>query len=419
MPVETQENVAAEQSTERKQRGIFEKSPGVWWVRYSDAKGKIRREKAPGGLKSAAVQLYRKRKREVETGQKLPENLRRRCVPFSEIADDAFQRAKNKGKRSLHNDEGQIAVLKAWFGDRPADSITPEEISEKLRTGRNRRPKNTRAKKREQVPEGVGKTWSNKTRNDYRGLLYTIFRLAIEAGKCSVNPVDKVERCRVENERTRELLQDEEERLRKVIREKYPWHEPELDFALHTGVRHANMYGLKRKNATTPSLDWQNINLPFKEMSFKGTSMKAGKPLRVPLNDVALAALATWRERTGETGAVIRNEDGSLAHGAKHWFEDAISEAKIEDFTWHDLRHTFATRLRRLGVPLEDIGALLGHSIRSSGFGITARYAHVHMPNLHTAVAKLCAKPEGENATDTTTDTRRVREIKRKAANAN
>ncbi len=118
----------------------------------------------------------------------------------------------------------------------------------------------------------------------------------------------------------------------------------------------------------------------------------------------------------------IRNEDGTEAHGSKHWFEDAIRLAKIEGFTWHDLRHTFATRLRRLGVPLEDIGALLGHSIRSSGFGITARYAHVHMPNLHEAVAKLCPKkaeePEAENATVTPTATVTVMKKKRKVANA-
>src|SRR5256885_15679333 len=101
------------------ERGIFEREPDVWWVRFADGHGKIRREKAPGGLKSAAIQLYRKRKREVETGHKLPENLKRRCILFSEIADDAFKRAKNKGKRSLLTDEGQIAVLKEWFGLRP------------------------------------------------------------------------------------------------------------------------------------------------------------------------------------------------------------------------------------------------------------------------------------------------------------
>jgi hypothetical protein len=142
-------------------------------------------------------------RREIETGQKLPENMRRRSVPFSEIADDAFERAKNKGKRSLHNDEGQIAVLKEWFGDRPADGITAEEIDAKIRAGRSRRPRNTRTKQVGPAPEG--KPWSNKTRNDYRGLLFTIYKLAIENGKCSINIAAKVQRCEVQNERTREL----------------------------------------------------------------------------------------------------------------------------------------------------------------------------------------------------------------------
>jgi len=47
------------------QRGIYEKVHGsnVWWVRYADSAGSIRREKA--GVKSAAIKLYQKRKTEV------------------------------------------------------------------------------------------------------------------------------------------------------------------------------------------------------------------------------------------------------------------------------------------------------------------------------------------------------------------
>jgi hypothetical protein len=58
------------------ERGIFEKVPcsGVWWIRYADATGRIRREKA--GTWSAADKLYRKRKTEVLEGRKLPETLR-------------------------------------------------------------------------------------------------------------------------------------------------------------------------------------------------------------------------------------------------------------------------------------------------------------------------------------------------------
>jgi hypothetical protein len=63
------------------QRGIYEKSPGsgVCWIRYVDAQGRLRREKA--GTKSAAILLYRKRKQEALEGRKLPEKLRRAPVP--------------------------------------------------------------------------------------------------------------------------------------------------------------------------------------------------------------------------------------------------------------------------------------------------------------------------------------------------
>jgi len=42
-------------------------------------------------------------------------------------------------------------------------------------------------------------------------------------------------------------------------------------------------------------------------------------------------------------------------------FDDAVIEAGIKNFHWHDLRHTFASRLRMQGAPLEDIADLLGH----------------------------------------------------------
>ena len=61
----------------RNPRGVFEKVPGSgeWWIRYWDAQGRKRREKA--GTKSNAILLYRKRKTEALQGKKLPEKLRR------------------------------------------------------------------------------------------------------------------------------------------------------------------------------------------------------------------------------------------------------------------------------------------------------------------------------------------------------
>ena len=69
-------------------------------------------------------------------------------------------------------------------------------------------------------------------------------------------------------------------------------------------------------------------------------------------------------------------------------------EAGIKKFRWHDLRHTFASRLRMKGAPLEDIAGLLGHK----SLTMTRRYAHLGPNKLHVVVSLL-------NSTATTTAT--------------
>src|SRR3972149_7621767 len=98
----------------KKVRGIYEKAPGsgVWWIRYSDATGRIRREKA--GLKQTAETLYRKRKTEVLQGKKLPE-ARRRVVGFGELIDDTLVYSQAH-KRSYKDDKWRFEKLRKHFG---------------------------------------------------------------------------------------------------------------------------------------------------------------------------------------------------------------------------------------------------------------------------------------------------------------
>src|SRR5216684_3933743 len=83
-----------ERKSRRKERGVFEKLPGsgIWWIRYADSMGRIRREKA--GTKSSALTLYRKRKTESLQGKKLPENLRSPMVSFAELARETLAYSK-------------------------------------------------------------------------------------------------------------------------------------------------------------------------------------------------------------------------------------------------------------------------------------------------------------------------------------
>src|SRR5271166_1274974 len=77
--------------------------------------------------------------------------------------------------------------------------------------------------------------------------------------------------------------------------------------------------------------------------------------------------------------------EGVCFGNSRHWFDDAVLEAGVKNFRWHDLRHTFASRLRMKGAPLEDIADLLGHT----SLTMTRRYAHLGPNKLHAVVSLL------------------------------
>jgi hypothetical protein len=74
-------------------------------------------------------------------------------------------------------------------------------------------------------------------------------------------------------------------------------------------------------------------------------------------------------------------------------FQPALKRAGIADFRWHDLRHTFASRLVQRGVPLYTVQRLLGHQ----SISMTERYAHLAPDDLLAAVTKLCATSTATN----------------------
>jgi Phage integrase family len=82
-----------------------------------------------------------------------------------------------------------------------------------------------------------------------------------------------------------------------------------------------------------------------------------------------------------------------------HW-EDYLEEAGIEDFRWHDLRHTTASRLAMSGVDLYTIAKILGHSDLS----MTVRYAHLAPGYLQEAMKKLAGYAHSKTDTKTGTN---------------
>lgn len=347
-----------------KQRGVFERKPGQWYVRYVDASGRLRRERA--GTKAGATKLYHKRKGEALDGRKLPERIRQAPLLFDEIARDAELYIEKRYARPAE-EIARMAVVKNWFVGRAADAITPADVESSL----------------EQAEKE--KRWKASTFNHHLTLISLVYRLAIRNRKAKENPARAVQRRKEDNSRVRFLTPDEEAELRKVIRSRPEWagHLPEFELALHTGLRRTDMY--KR-------LVWESVNLAGRTASIARS--KNGDPMHAPLNDDAIRALLIFRSRGDGRGRVVRNAEGHPLNVNGYWFPAAVRASRIADFHWHDLRHTFASRLRQAGVPLGTIAELMGHRTLM----MTRRDAHLSIANLQEAVARI--------STDTKTDTR-------------
>jgi site-specific recombinase XerD len=106
-----------------------------------------------------------------------------------------------------------------------------------------------------------------------------------------------------------------------------------------------------------------------------------------------------WEQRTeapaGEAVPAVAffraKSTGELLRGPRSWFERAMKDAKIEEFRWHDLRHTTASRLRQKGAKFEDIAEFLGHE----SLMMTKKYAHLGPTGLQEIVAPLEEGPTG------------------------
>ena len=77
--------------------------------------------------------------------------------------------------------------------------------------------------------------------------------------------------------------------------------------------------------------------------------------------------------------------DHSRKRYSRQWFEEVTEKANISNFHWHDLRHTFASRLVTARIPLRTVQVLMGHKRIET----TLRYSHLAEDHLRNAVERL------------------------------
>jgi len=93
----------------------------------------------------------------------------------------------------------------------------------------------------------------------------------------------------------------------------------------------------------------------------------------------------------------VRNLEGEPFVGPRYSFEPALPKAKIRQFSWHCLRHTFGSQLVMAGVDLRTVQELMGHK----SIEMTVRYSHLAPKHTLAAVERLIAAEDVSNAANT------------------
>jgi integrase len=173
------------------------------------------------------------------------------------------------------------------------------------------------------------------------------------------------------NGRTRHLSP---EQLAALVREMPREAKQIVLFGAATGIRKAEVLGLT----------WDRVNLKehYVLISLKSKHEDVGH--RVHINTATMKILLERRAVTKGVGLVFDS-----TNFRRHWYA-GLERAKVEDFRFHDLRHTFATEAIRVTGSLALVGKLLGHQSPTT----TARYAHLLASDLKAAVEKLPVIPD-------------------------
>jgi integrase len=306
---------------------------------------------------------------------------------FSEFVDTAYLPWAKDNKKSFGHDEGRAETLKEFFGNRQLRDITPMQIERLKSTLLGKETYRHTPRK-------------GSTVNRYLQLLSKIFSMAYDNGLIDANPCRRVRKEREGGRRERYLTYDEEARLMKVLVGELSYLLPAVVVSLETGLRKREQLSLKVGHINFSNLPaFYPVN--GKEVEILPdwllvTESKSQRPRLVPMNPVVRSTLLNLIQdaaaeelvfsfaRTGVSDATIRKGFREACKLA----EIPYGQTKAGGLVWHDLRHTFATRLREQGGHELDIMQVKGYT----SVKMTARYAHGTPAAIQRMVGRLSEK---------------------------
>lgn len=339
--------------------GVYERSPGCWYIRFKDERGRDIRKAAESEKHAIALRAYwieeiRKRKSPIETSAKELKEKQKASPTVGELIDR--YRPEFAGQSAERNVRKYAEVWKAELGDEIAKDVTARDV---------------KLWQREQ--EILGK--SGATINRYTAYLRRIFNLAIRDLVLTVNPVGQGRvKAKKETARKRVISRVEE---RAILERFKPMDRAAFILSLYGGLRQEEVLQLER-----PDVDFQNRLLTLRDT-------KAGEDQVIPINSAMKEALSfVMSQHDGKLLFPSKRKPGRPISGSAltKRLKDICADLGFEGILWHTTRHTFVTRLAERGHGIGTVKDLARHS----AITVTSGYLHTERAANLEAMESLC-----------------------------
>jgi len=316
--------------------GVYKRGE-VWWIDFTTARGRRVRESSGTDDRAAAQELHDRLKAEWWRIERLGEKPKR-------LWEEAvIQWLKEKGhKASLEKDKEIFRWVDPWLRGKLLQDLNRELLF--------------------RIAEAKADESNESTANRYMALIRAVLRRACDVWEW-IEKAPKVPMYTLRNKRIRWITREEADRLISLL----PRHQAQMArFGLATGLRQRNVCRLK----------WADVDLERNCAWVHPDQSKTRKAIAVPLNAEARAVLL---ERRGEHPEWVFAFDREPVWqvNTKAW-RKAVKAAGLQDFRWHDLRHTWASWHAQAGTPLNVLQELGGWS----SYEMVLRYAHLSAVHL-------------------------------------
>jgi integrase len=341
--------------------GVFVRKdrPGTFFGSWTDASGRRRKRKLEAATLQQAQTLLAAEKRRVDKQRTLGYAPPTKESFASILARYLKHQKPRLSERSYERTEGIIEnQLRRRFGEMRLGGIPRADIQH-------------------YVTERAGEVSPGSVVKELNCLKH-VLGLAVEWELIPFNPAIKIKPPRVPAGRVRYLQPTE---LRAVLAACPEWLRPIAALAAFTAMRRSEILGLR----------WLHVDMPGGRLMLPQT--KNGEGRVVHLNQLALQVIEAqwrevqWHEDVKSTDRVFPLADECTADNISKGFAAVCRRLEIEDFSFHDLRHTAASWMRMKGADIHTVAQLLGHK----DLRMAARYQHLSAEFLGAAVGRLDA----------------------------